>query len=145
LRRFRRQDSPQSFIEEGGIGAPSQSEVHGLRRGARRRHALRRTLTRRSGHPGHASTTTTSSSVGALANLPVRKATISCAELAGTTKVDGLALQVADYQVGSYAKGDPQYCALTGHIATYIGSRSCCRPQPGGSATSRSAAAGCAA
>lgn len=68
-----------------------------------------------------ASTVTSISSDSGLANLPVRKATISCAELAGTTKVDGLTLDVADYQVGSYAKGDPQYCALTGHIATYIG------------------------
>ena len=64
---------------------------------------------------------TTSSNSG-LANLPVKKATTSCENLAdSTTSVSGLAVQVADYQVGSYAKGDPQYCALTGHIATYIG------------------------
>jgi hypothetical protein len=63
----------------------------------------------------------TASSSG-LANLPVKKATISCADLAGsTTSVSGLSVQVADYQVGSYTKGDPQYCALTGYIAKYIG------------------------
>jgi hypothetical protein len=57
-----------------------------------------------------------------LANLPVIKATISCAELADTTKsVDGLSVDIAYYQVGRAARGDPQYCALTGHIATYIG------------------------
>lgn len=68
-----------------------------------------------------ASTATISSDSG-LANLPVRKATMSCEELANTTSsVDGLSVQVVDYQVGSYAAGDPQYCALTGHIATYTG------------------------
>ena len=65
--------------------------------------------------------TTTNSSSG-LAKLPVKKATTSCEDLADSTKsVSGLSVQVADYQMGSYAKGDPQYCALTGHIAKYIG------------------------
>jgi feruloyl esterase len=77
---------------------------------------------------GQATAGTTQSVVAAtaarsgLANMPVKKATISCADLAGgTTSVSGLSVQVASYQVGSYAKGDPQYCALTGHIAKYIG------------------------
>jgi hypothetical protein len=74
-----------------------------------------------------ATAATTHSAVAAasssgMANLPVKKATISCEDLAdNTTSVSGLSVQIADYQVGSYAKGDPQYCAVTGHIATYIG------------------------
>jgi hypothetical protein len=65
---------------------------------------------------------TTSTSSSGLANLPVVKATMSCAELANTTSsVDGLAVKIVSYQVGSAAAGDPQYCALTGHIANYIG------------------------
>jgi hypothetical protein len=70
----------------------------------------------------HAVVATVPSNSSGLANLPVKKATISCADLAeGTTSVRGLSVQIAEYQVGSYAKGDPQYCALTGHIAKYIG------------------------
>ena len=62
------------------------------------------------------------SSGSGLANLPDKRAKISCAELAGSTRsVGGLKVQIADYQVGSAAPGDPQYCALTGHIATDIG------------------------
>jgi feruloyl esterase len=63
-----------------------------------------------------------SSSSSGLANLPVKTAKMSCAELAGSTNsVGGLKVQIAEYQVGSAAPGDPQYCALTGHIATNIG------------------------
>lgn len=62
------------------------------------------------------------SGVTGMANLPAKKATEPCQELAdNTTSVSGLSVQVAEYQVGSYATGDPRYCALTGHIATYIG------------------------
>jgi Tannase and feruloyl esterase len=63
-----------------------------------------------------------SSSSSGLANLPVKTAKMSCAELAGSTNsVGGLKVQIAEYQVGSAAPGDPQYCALTGHIGTNIG------------------------
>jgi hypothetical protein len=68
----------------------------------------------------HTAVVSTTSS--GMANLPVKKATETCQELAdSTTSVSGLSVQIAEYQVGSYATGDPQYCALTGHIATYIG------------------------
>ena len=56
-----------------------------------------------------------------MATLPVKKAKISCAALARTRSVGGLKLQIAQDQVGTAAAGDPQYCAVTGHIATYIG------------------------
>lgn len=62
---------------------------------------------------------TVSRSTG-LANLPDRTAKISCAELASTTRVDGLSVNIAEHQEGSTA-GGPEYCALTGHIAKYIG------------------------
>jgi hypothetical protein len=62
-----------------------------------------------------------STSSSGMANLPAVKATESCADLAGTTAVSGLAIQVVSYQTGSAGKGDPQYCALTGHLAKYIG------------------------
>jgi Tannase and feruloyl esterase len=62
------------------------------------------------------------SSGSGLANLPLTTAKMSCAQLAGSTNsVGGLKVQIAEYQVGSAAPGDPQYCALTGHIATNIG------------------------
>jgi feruloyl esterase len=67
-------------------------------------------------------TAATTRTVAGMANLPVKKATETCEDLAdSTTSVSGLPVQVAEYQVGSYAAGDPQYCALTGDIATYIG------------------------
>lgn len=57
-----------------------------------------------------------------LANLSVKKATMSCAALANTTHtINGLSVQITQYQVGHAAAGDPEYCAVTGHIAKYIG------------------------
>jgi hypothetical protein len=89
-------------------------------------HAAPRTHTNRA-HTDHrvsaraAATTASTASDSGLANLPDRKARMSCAALAKTTKINGLALQVTKYQTGTAAKGDPEYCALTGHIAKYIG------------------------
>ena len=68
------------------------------------------------------SSAATASSVTDLANLPLRKAKISCATLAKRThSLDGLSVQIAEEQVGTSTTGGPQYCALTGHIAKYIG------------------------
>ena len=56
-----------------------------------------------------------------MANLPVIPASMSCAQLAKTTSVDGQAISIVQYQTASAAAGSPQYCAVTGHINTYIG------------------------
>lgn len=57
-----------------------------------------------------------------LANLPVKKSKMSCARLAKTTHlVNGLQVQVAEHNLGHAATGGPEYCALSGHIAKYIG------------------------
>jgi Tannase and feruloyl esterase len=71
--------------------------------------------------------TATTSSAGAqagLKNLPDKKAKETCASLvseANSQKVNGLKVDITESQVGSYAAGDPEYCAVTGHIATNIG------------------------
>ncbi|HUC58526.1 MAG TPA: tannase/feruloyl esterase family alpha/beta hydrolase, partial [Streptosporangiaceae bacterium] len=56
-----------------------------------------------------------------MANLPVIPAGMSCAQLAKTTSVAGQAISITQYQTASAAPGSPQYCAVTGHINTYIG------------------------
>jgi feruloyl esterase len=56
-----------------------------------------------------------------MASLPVIPAGLTCAQLAKTTSVDGQAISIVKYQTASAAPGSPQYCAVTGHINTYIG------------------------
>jgi Tannase and feruloyl esterase len=57
-----------------------------------------------------------------LAKLADRKARMTCSQLVSSThSVDGLKVQIAQYQVGSSSSGGPQYCAVTGHINQYIG------------------------
>jgi hypothetical protein len=56
-----------------------------------------------------------------MANLAVLPARMTCSQLAQTTKVAGQQIQIAEYQTASAAAGAPQYCAVTGHINTYIG------------------------
>ena len=74
------------------------------------------------GAPGAQNATAPAGSVTDLANLPLRRAKISCAALANRTHaLDGLSVQIAEFKVGSSTTGGPQYCALTGHIAKYIG------------------------
>ena len=64
----------------------------------------------------------TASTTSGLADLPVKKATMTCAALAaGTHTVAGLSVSIAQDTTGAAASGDPEYCALTGHIAKYIG------------------------
>jgi hypothetical protein len=81
------------------------------------------TVAARATRDAHAARSAGASSAGSgMANLPLRKAKISCAALARHTHaVDGLSVSIAEYQVGTAAAGDPQYCALTGHIAKYVG------------------------
>src|ERR1700743_2798477 len=57
----------------------------------------------------------------AMANLKVIPAQMSCAELAKTTVGAGQSIDVTQYQTASASPGSPQYCAVTGHINTYIG------------------------
>jgi hypothetical protein len=56
-----------------------------------------------------------------MANLKVIPAQMTCAELAKTTAVAGQSIDVTNYQTASASPGSPQYCAVTGHINTYIG------------------------
>jgi len=56
-----------------------------------------------------------------MANLPVIPAGMSCAQLAKTTSVDGQKIDIVKYQTASASPGSPEYCAVTGHINTYIG------------------------
>jgi Tannase and feruloyl esterase len=56
-----------------------------------------------------------------MANLKVIPAQMSCAELAKTTVVAGQSIDVTQYQTASASPGSPQYCAVTGHINTYVG------------------------
>lgn len=86
--------------------------------GARMVQRARAAAVRESG--GRAAAAAASASAG-MADLPDKPAKISCAQLASTTSVGGLQLQVTENQVGSSTTGGPQYCALTGHIATNIG------------------------
>jgi hypothetical protein len=60
-------------------------------------------------------------STGALANLKVIPAQMTCAELAKTTEVAGQSIHVTKFQTASTSSGSPEYCAVTGHINTYIG------------------------
>jgi feruloyl esterase len=69
-----------------------------------------------------ANTPTLSASDSAdMANLPVIPAGMSCAQLAKTTEVNGQKIQIVKYQTGSASASSPKYCAVTGHINTYIG------------------------
>ena len=56
-----------------------------------------------------------------MANLGVIPAQMSCAELARTTSAGGQKIQIVEYQTASASANSPKYCAVTGHINTYIG------------------------
>jgi hypothetical protein len=56
-----------------------------------------------------------------MANLGVIPAKMSCAEIAQTTKVAGQSIDITKYQTASASAHSPKYCAITGHINTYIG------------------------
>jgi Tannase and feruloyl esterase len=56
-----------------------------------------------------------------MANLGVIPASMSCAQLAKTTSVAGLKIQIVEYQTASASASSPTYCAVTGHINAYIG------------------------
>ena len=56
-----------------------------------------------------------------MASLGVIPARMSCAQLAKTTAVNGQKIQIVKYQTASASAGAPVYCAVTGHINTYIG------------------------
>jgi hypothetical protein len=56
-----------------------------------------------------------------MANLPVIPARLSCADLAKTTTVNGQKIQIVKEQTASASSSSPVYCAVTGHINTYIG------------------------
>jgi feruloyl esterase len=56
-----------------------------------------------------------------MASLPAIPASLTCDQLATTTGVDGQAISITAHQTASAAPGAPQYCAVTGHINTYIG------------------------
>jgi len=65
--------------------------------------------------------TLTSQDGSGLANLAAIPARMSCSQLAKTTKVNGQTIHIVKYQTASASAGSPQYCAVTGHINTYIG------------------------
>jgi len=65
--------------------------------------------------------TLTSQNSSDMANLAVVPAQMSCAQLAKTTSVSGQKIQIVKHQTASASAGSPQYCAVTGHINTYIG------------------------
>jgi Tannase and feruloyl esterase len=56
-----------------------------------------------------------------MADLGVIPAAMSCAQLAKTTSVAGQKIQIVEYQTASASASSPKYCAVTGHINTYIG------------------------
>jgi hypothetical protein len=56
-----------------------------------------------------------------MADLGVIPASMSCAQLAKTTTVAGQKIQIVEHQTASASAGSPEYCAVTGHINTYIG------------------------
>jgi hypothetical protein len=56
-----------------------------------------------------------------MASLPVRPAKISCAALAQTQEIGGLAVTIDATEVGQASATSPEYCAVTGHIATNVG------------------------
>jgi hypothetical protein len=57
----------------------------------------------------------------AMASLKVLPAKMSCAELAATTRVAGQSIDITEYQTASASSDSPKYCAITGHLNTYIG------------------------
>ncbi|MGH3244855.1 MAG: tannase/feruloyl esterase family alpha/beta hydrolase [Trebonia sp.] len=57
----------------------------------------------------------------AMASLRVIPARLTCAELAKTTTVAGQGIAITQYQTASASSGSPKYCAVPGHINTYIG------------------------
>jgi hypothetical protein len=65
--------------------------------------------------------TLTSQGSSDMANLGVIPARMSCSQLAQTTNVNGQKIQIVEHQTASASAGSPQYCAVTGHINTYIG------------------------
>jgi hypothetical protein len=65
--------------------------------------------------------TLTSQDSSDMANLAVIPAQMTCAQLAKTTTVNGQQIQIVEYQTASASSSSPQYCAVTGHINTYIG------------------------
>ena len=65
--------------------------------------------------------TLTSQGSSGMASLGVIPAQMSCAELAGTTSAGGQKIQIVKYQTASASANSPKYCAVTGHINTYIG------------------------
>jgi hypothetical protein len=65
--------------------------------------------------------TLTSQDSSDMANLGVIPAQMSCAELAKTTSAGGQQIQIVKYQTASASADSPTYCAVTGHINTYIG------------------------
>ena len=65
--------------------------------------------------------TLTSQGSPGMASLGVIPAQMSCAELAKTTSAGGQKIQIVKYQTASAAANSPKYCAVTGHINTYIG------------------------
>jgi hypothetical protein len=65
--------------------------------------------------------TLTSQDSSAMANLAVIPAQLTCAQLAKTTTVSGQKIQIVKYQTASASPSSPKYCAVTGHINTYIG------------------------
>jgi feruloyl esterase len=56
-----------------------------------------------------------------MANLAVIPARMSCSQLARTTAVNGQKIQIVKQQTASASAGSPVYCAVTGHINSYIG------------------------
>ena len=56
-----------------------------------------------------------------MAKLPVIPGKMSCSQLAHTTNVNGQTIHIVKYQTASASSGSPKYCAVTGHINTYIG------------------------
>ena len=57
-----------------------------------------------------------------IAALPVVRSKMSCATLAArTSKIDGLKVSISSFKTGRATASSPEYCAVTGHIAKYIG------------------------
>lgn len=56
-----------------------------------------------------------------MVNLPVIPASMSCANFALSTEINGQSIQIPENQTTSATPGPPVYCAVTGHINTHIG------------------------
>jgi Tannase and feruloyl esterase len=65
--------------------------------------------------------TLTSSGSSDMANLRALPARMTCSQLAKTTTAGGQKIQIVEYQTASASASAPKYCAVTGHINTYIG------------------------